>query len=170
MIKATGFFLVLLSGILLALKVNQGYKKRIAELEAFLESVKLIKAEMEYLKTPLREIFTKTSKGENPIVNRFFNYLKDGLEAGNGLKALWNDGLEKFSKLFCLNQKDLQILSDFSVLLGQTDLANQIENIDNVADKLNLQLKIAQKEQAKNAKPQGTLYIAGSIALGLLFL
>ena len=79
MIKATGFFLVLLSGILLALKVNQGYKKRIAELEAFLESVKLIKAEMAYLKTPLREIFTKTSKGENPIVNRFFNYLKDGL-------------------------------------------------------------------------------------------
>lgn len=170
MIKTAGFFLVLLSGILLALKVKQGYQKRIAELEAFLESVKLIKAEMAYLKIPISEIFTKASEGENSIVNRFFIYLKDGIAEGAGLKPLWNAGLEKFSKLLCLNQKDLQILSDFSVLLGQTDLVNQIENIDSVIDKLNLQLQTARKEQAKNAKPQGTLYIAGSIALGLLLL
>ncbi len=170
MIKAAGFFLVVLSGILLAFKSNRGYRKRISELEAFLESFKLIKAEMAYLKTPIHEIFCKAAKGDDPVVNRFFADLADGLESGAPLKALWKETLLKYSGQLCLQSKDLQILSDVSVLLGQTDLINQIENLDSAADQLHLRLKAAQKEQAKNAKPQGTLYVAGSIVLGLLFL
>ena len=170
MVKILGFFLVLVAGILLALKVNQGYKKRIEELEAFLESMKLIKAEMAYLRTPVNEIFAKAAEGDNDIVNRFFRFLREGIEQGSSLKALWKEGIERFSSVFCLDGKDLLILSDFAVLLGQTDVVNQIENIDSVVEKLQLQLESARREQMRNAKPQGTLYVAGSLALGLLFL
>ncbi len=170
MIKAIGFALIILSGVLLSLKTQDEYKKRIEELEAFLESIKLLKTEMVYLKTPVCEIFEKAAESNHRLVGHFFRFLAEGVKAGKPLKETWNAGLSQYELLFHLNQKDLRILSDFSGLLGQTDLTNQLDNIDHVTERLSVQLQNAQKEKEKNAKPQGTLYVAGAFVVGILLL
>ncbi len=170
MLKSMGFLLVVLCGMLLAFKNQQGYGKRMDELEAFVEAIRLMRAEMIYLKTPVGEVFRLAAQGENPVVNQFFEYLHKSLGAGKTLKQLWNSGLQKYTRYFCLNQKDILVLSEFSVLLGQTDIENQIENLDNTLDKLSVQLNSARQEREKNQKPQGMLYITGALVMAILAL
>ncbi len=170
MLKIIGLSSLVLSGVLFSCKMQDDYKKRIEELEAFLESIQLLKTEMLYLKTPICEIFEKIADENGGVIRQFFRFVTEGMKEGTPLRALWQEGLSKYELLFHLKQKELQILSDFSVLLGQTDLQNQLENIENTMERLRIQLRNVQTEKAKKVKPQGTLYIAGVLAIGILLL
>ncbi len=170
MLKAFGFSLIVLSGILFSMKTHALYQQRIEELEAFLDAIKLCKTEMLYLKTPVFEIFSKIEDCKHPMVKQFFHFLSAEVQSGKSLKEIWNSALSKYEVFFHLKEKDIKILSDFSVLLGQTDLANQLNNIDHVTERLTVQLANAQKEKEKDAKPKGTLYISAAFVIGILLL
>lgn len=126
---------------------SQKYIYRVDELKEFKNALNMFKAKIKFTYEPLPEIFKQISGNVNPCIGSIFkiaSYNMNFFTAGDA----WSKAVD--TDILNINLEDRNILKNLSKLLGATDLAGQISQIDVTSDFLEEQIKKAEREREKN--------------------
>ncbi len=149
------FLLILILGICTSIGIlkAKAYENRVVELKKMKNALGVLKSKMEFTYEPIKEIFLEISK----IV--FLKEVNVFLETVNGMEAYgltesWNRAVEKNVNL---NDEDKSTIKMFGKLLGKTDKAGQINEINVTNQLIDSLIDKAEREKNKNYKLFRTL-------------
>ena len=130
--KIIGACIVVFSGFLLGYTFLSNVSKRINELTEIKAKLHLIRAQMSFLHTELKEIFFKLGDFENKVVENFFKEVLTNHQFEQGIEVLEQSSF--------LSTDDIKVIKDFLNLFGKTDMESQINNLDYILNALNLKI------------------------------
>ena len=138
------------------------YENRVKELKQFKNILNILKGKIKFTYEPLGEIFKQISRNSSNKIEEIFDDMVNKMMFED-VKDAWKDSIQEAD--ISLKQEDKDILKDLGKTLGQTDVENQISNINLTENFLNMQIEKAEIDRQKNQKIYKTL---GVIA-GLIF-
>lgn len=138
------------------------YENRVKELKQFKNILNILKGKIKFTYEPLGEIFKQISQNSSNKIEEIFDDMVNKMMFED-VKDAWKDSIQEAD--ISLKQEDKDILKDLGKTLGQTDVENQISNINLTENFLNMQIEKAELDRQKNQKIYKTL---GVIA-GLIF-
>lgn len=138
---------------------DEDQRKRIKELEKFIYLFELLKAEIDYQLTPLKEACIQISYHEQgPIKQVFLNFAKEIEEKKClDIKEMWQKALEKEQNNLHLNDSDYKLLFSFGDSCGYLDKNMQKRNLDMTIDKIEHERKMSEKQYEKCSRLNRTL-------------
>lgn len=147
--------LILILGICTSIGILKAktYDNRVIELKKIKNALGVLKSKIEFTYEPIKDIFLEISK----IVflkeeNIFYETVK-GIEV-YGLTESWNRAVEKDINLI---EEDKSTIKMFGKLLGKTDKAGQINEINVTSKLIDALIEKAESEKNKNYKLFRTL-------------
>jgi stage III sporulation protein AB len=146
-------------------------KKRLALLNALIQSFQWLETEIGYANTPLTESFTRITARTQEDAKLIFSAFVEGLRDPAGLTAdeAWQKSLTKNQEALPLKAEDWALLIDFGRTLGATDREHQITAIRQTLERLQLQTTEATEEWKKNERLYRYLGVAGGALVVLIF-
>ena len=141
--KLLGISFVLVGCTLSGFLVDHMAYKRLKELESFIYAFELLKSEMTYHLTPLKEAaynVMKRSKGGVKAVLKSFSELLEAKELDTA-GQMWEKALKENQKRLYLKEEDLRGLEQFGMACGYLDTMLQQTNIDLTGEELKAKLK-----------------------------
>lgn len=134
--------------------ISLNYDLRIKQLSAFIFSLKIMEAEMNYSKSYLYDIVQKLSFNSDKIVADLYNQVCSGLKNNDGKEFtdIWNDSVERALESSSLTQADIRLIKDFGKSIGKMDLKNQEKIYDYFLKRFDLQLTDATEEKNKKSR------------------
>lgn len=153
------FFKMLVLILILAICTKLGmlkaksYDNRVVELKKIKNALEVLKSKIEFTYEPIKDIFNEISK---IIYKEEENIFKETLKTMNsaGVTESWNRAVEKNINL---NNEDKATVKMFGKLLGKTDKAGQINEINVTSKLLDTLIEKAENEKNKNYKLFQTL-------------
>lgn len=124
-IKILGCILIIASSTAAGINKVSALKKRIYALCGISELMNLLKIKITYELCDIPNALILLAD-KYPLAKKCVIHIKDG----KSLKDAWNSAVYEFGTETCLKEKDLNILEDFCVCLGETDIEGQISNFD----------------------------------------
>lgn len=152
MIKFLGCLLIVFSSVFAGLSYIKKLRKRANGITAMIELLSVLKIKINYDYSPLPEILKQMHQSCVYPISIFLDECVLSLNQGDDLKAAWTNGVNKFSEQMNLTKGDTNILSEFSVCLGDSDINGQISNIQLYTEMLRNSLSEAEvilKEKSK---------------------
>lgn len=153
------FFKMLMLILILAICTSIGmlkaksYDSRVVELKKIKNALEVLKSKIEFTYEPIKEIFSEISKivykEEENIFQETVNLMRT-----TGVTESWNIAVEKNINL---NQEDKSTVKMFGKLLGKTDKAGQINEINVTSKLIDTLIEKAENEKNKNYKLFQTL-------------
>lgn len=140
---------------------DEDQRKRIKELEHFIYLFQLLKAEIDYQLTPLKEACVQISYHEQSVIKQVFlsfaKYL-DEKESAN-IRQMWQKALQDQQPKLHLQKQDYKILESFGDSCGYLDKNMQKRNLDMVIERVEHERKNLQDKYEKCSKLNKTLGI-----------
>ncbi|MDR0406091.1 MAG: stage III sporulation protein AB [Clostridiales bacterium] len=171
LIKLIGGAVIILCAAKIGFDEAGKYGKRVRELRELQVALVALKGEISFCRTPLAEALTKTARRLKTPAGEVFLAAGGGLKDGAAtVKEAWDGAISAARKNLSLNGDDLDILSAFGGLLGMSDAAGQLENIELTSAKLSAREAEAEREEQRFAKLYRSLGVIGGIFLAVLFL
>lgn len=152
--------------------IDEDQRKRIQELEKFMYAFELLKAEIDYQLTPLREACLEIGRREENRVGEVFERFANKLEEkeSTNLNQMWKEALELYRKNLHLKAGDYDLISEFSGACGYLDKAMQKRNIEMVIDKIAHEKKRSQEQYERCSKLNKTLGVLAGATLVILLI
>ncbi len=152
--KTIGISLILLGCTISGFIIDGWEKKRIKQLENFIYVFELLKREIDYQLTPLREACHKMVRFANRDVGEVFKSFEHEIEdkVSWDIEEMWQGAIARQRHNLCLKDEDYSILNDFGKACGYLDKEMQGKNIEMVLDGLKMRTKDAKKHYEKNTK------------------
>lgn len=149
------FMLMLIFGICASLGIlkSKTYENRAVELKKIKAGLEVLKTKIEFTYEPIKEIFTEISKIVYEKNENIFAETIKQMEK-NGVTESWNIAV---SKNINLNEEDKNTIKMFGKLLGKTDKAGQINEINITSKLIDSLIEKAEEEKNKNCKLFKTL-------------
>lgn len=157
------FLLCSLIGMLLSKK----YVNRVNELKEFKNALNIFKTKIKYTYEPLPDIFGDISSNTNTNISNVFRIAKSKMAKLSAQDA-WNIALELDD--LNINSEDKNVLTNLGNLLGKTDIAGQLNQIELTSDFLEVQIQKAEKERSRNEKLYKTLGMVIGLAIVIMLL
>ncbi len=134
--------------------ISMNYEYRIKQLSAFIYSIKIMEAEMNYSKNFLMDIIKKLSSSNEKVVSCFYSNMEDLLRQsyGNDFSTLWSASVDLSFETSALSNSDIKIIKDFGKNLGKIDLENQQKIFDYFYKRLDFQMEEAINEKAQKSR------------------
>ncbi len=129
------------------------YDARVGELKKIKNALEMIKSKIEFTYAPLQDIFEEVTKVVYDGQENIFESTVQGMKE-KGVTESWNVAVEREVKI---TQEDKSSLKLFGKLLGKTDKAGQINEINVASKLLDVQIEKAEAEKQKNYKLFKTL-------------
>lgn len=153
----------------LGLVKGQTYTQRLRELQQIKDMIQLLKTEIHYRQDPLPVIFQRLSGSRNSLDAQILELCKQSLEQKNDFKTSWETAINLASQNSCITASDKEILYDLGLQLGKSNVQGQLDLLNAAEQKLNLQLKDAEKQKLSKGKMYSGLgFSMGIIAAVLL--
>lgn len=137
----------------LGLLKAKSYHNRVSELKKMKNALEVLKSKIEFTYEPIKDIFSEISKivyhGQDNIFQGTLNQIDE-----KGVMNSWNNAVEKNINL---NDEDKSTIKMFGKLLGKTDKAGQINEINVTSKLIDTLIEKAEMEQNKNYKLFKTL-------------
>ena len=129
------------------------YDNRVVELKKIKNALAVLKSKIEFTYEPIKDIFAEISK---IVYGNQENIFQETLETMNtkGVAQSWNNAVEKNVNL---NTEDKETIKMFGKLLGKTDKAGQINEINVTSKLVDTLIEKAETEKNKNYKLFRTL-------------
>ena len=159
--------LIIVTSSALGTMVSQKYIKRVDELKAFKSGLNMLKTKIRYTYAPLVDIFTDISKSIKGNISALFQNACKQIEI-KGATEGFCDAIDMTS--LNVNKEDKQVMKNLSKLLGKTDAAGQINEIELVESFLETQIEKAEIERQKNSKLYKTLGIISGIGIVIILI
>ena len=156
---------------LIGIWVDEDQRKRIKELERFEYLFGLLKGEIDYQLTPLKEACFQVSERESQELGGIFAHFAKQLEAKESadLNMMWKQSLEAYKGKLYLKTSDYEILETFSQACGYLDKNMQKRNLDYVIEKIEHERKLSQEKYERCSKLNKSLgIILGAVIVILL--
>lgn len=152
-IKIVMLFLIFCICTMLGIQKANMYDNRVNELKKIKNALEVIKSKIEFTYEPIKEIFTEISKiiylNEDNIFQKSINLMDK-----HSLQESWNISINEEKKL---NNDDKNTIKMFGKLLGKTDKAGQINEINVTSNLIDTLIQNAENEKNKNYKLFKTL-------------
>lgn len=144
---------------------------RLRVMNAWVSAIDFMRAEIEFLLTPITELLDKCIQSANPHIKRFFEDCRRRLDedADMSFSQAWQSALEDAEYLE-LNSVGLQILEDLGNTLGKYQTSEQIGRLENLSRAMLGRAQAAEQEKTKLGKLYGSLGVACGIALIIVFI
>lgn len=137
----------------LGLLKAKSYRNRVVELKQMKNALEVLKSKIEFTYEPIKDIFSEISKivynGQENIFQETLTQIDE-----KGVTSSWNNAVEKNINL---NEEDQSTIKMFGKLLGKTDKAGQINEINVTSKLIDTLIEKAEIEQNKNYKLFKTL-------------
>lgn len=139
----------------------KGYYNRVWELKNIKNSLEILKSKIEFTYEPIGEVFAEISQMVYSNQQNIFGETIQEMRQ-KGVTESWNNAVK--ANLY-LTEEDKTTIQMFGKLLGKTDKAGQINEINVTSQLLDTQIEKAEKEKEKNYKLFKTL--GSLIGIGL---
>lgn len=138
---------------------DEDQRKRIRELERFIYLFELLKAEIDYQLTPLKEACVQISYHEQGAIKQVFLNFSQELEEKRYLdiRKMWESALGKEQDKLHLKESDYKLLFSFGDSCGYLDKNMQKRNLDMVIEKIEHERKASEKQYEKCSQLNRTL-------------
>lgn len=148
-LKLIGGVFVVLACVLYALNYINNQKKRVASINNIIDFLYSLEIMIKYQLLSIPEainLYVNTNNFE--LISSCNNLLKQNYT----LKDAWNKSILKSKITLCLNETDINLLKDFSIKLGDTDLEGQLTNIELYKTRFKSVLEDSQSKLKENTK------------------
>ncbi|MBQ7799547.1 MAG: stage III sporulation protein AB [Oscillospiraceae bacterium] len=166
MLKLAGCLLIVASSVYAALSHIKSLRKRAQGITAMVELLSAMKIKINYEFTSLPELLKSLRLNSTYPISLFLDECVMNLNQGENLKSAWKKSVDRFSDKMNLTQGDINILSEFSLSLGDSDVGGQISNIQLYTEMLRKNLSDAESI----IKDKSRITLSCSLFGGLIFL
>ncbi len=152
MIKLFGCLLIVSSSVCIGISYINTLKKRVNGISIMIELLSALKIKINYEFSALPDLLTQMQKKATDSELILLNECVSCLKRGADLKSAWNAGIGMFSEQMHLTKKDTEVLNEFAICLGDSDISGQISNIQLYTEMLKKNLSEAEgvlKEKSK---------------------
>lgn len=134
--------------------IDQDQRKRLKELERFIYLFELLKAEIDYQLTPLKEACIEVTYHEEGILKKVFLYFAKQLEEKQTLEVgkMWEAALAAYKGELHLKESDYNLIRSFGSACGYLDKNMQKRNLDMVIEKIEHERKLSEAKYEKCTK------------------
>lgn len=124
-IKVLGCILIVFSSASIGLNHIGKLKNRVSALCEIIEFINIIKIKIGYELCDIPNMFESLSD-KYLIAQNCSKHLKNE----TSLKSAWYNSVDEYKEKYYLKSQDIDLLKDFCVCLGQTDIEGQISNFN----------------------------------------
>ena len=164
-LKIIILILIFITSYLIGNKIAKQYSKRVEELEDMKNSLNILETKIRFSKEPLSVIFKEIGNlSKNKEIFKKANENMRTMLAGDS----WKEAIENSNTN--LKKEDIEILSTLGNMLGKTDSEGQVNQIEEIKELLNIQIKTANIEKQKNEKLYKTLGMTIGLAIVIILI
>lgn len=170
MVKFLGCSLIVAASIIAGLSYTGVLRKRIKGISFMIELLSALKIKISYEFSAIPELLKEMQCKDKQEGGIFLINCLQYLDGGKDLKSAWNMSVDKFSQEMFLAKKDTDVLKDFSVGLGDSDVNGQITNISLYLEMLKTNLTEAENILKEKSRVTLSCSIFGSLLFSILLI
>lgn len=169
MFRIMGCVLIFISCSSLGFLKASSYKARTLELESILEMIKLLDMEITYRRDSLAKAFEKVSYMKGCW---FSEVLKacSAMMGTNTMEQSWQLALEENMDKCPLKEKDIEVLRDFSMGLGKSDIKGQKNYLEPAMLRIEASLAEARAQEQSQSRMYRGLGIAAGVVIAVILI
>ncbi|MBE7026922.1 MAG: hypothetical protein E7410_05100 [Ruminococcaceae bacterium] len=169
MLKIIGIILVIFASSKLGFSFASRLEMRKISLVGFKNAFSLLEGEISFVKNTPQKAFEHISALAQKPTDSFFAYLSQTLKNQRiSFEDSWQKSIEKNKSKMCLAEADIQILKEFSMRFGKSDVENEIKNIHNTRSAISTQLAEAKNACDTNKKMYQSAGVLGGILIAVM--
>jgi len=170
--KLLGCTLVFGISSLIGIVLAKVYSTRVSNIMDMITAFEILYTKISYNQSTLDEIFMDIGTQIGGGVGEIFSEMGIAFE-GNMLYTadeLWVRVIEENIKKCDFSFDDIQVINEFSYMLGKSDIEGQLRNIDMTISRLKSQLVRAESEEKKYSKMYRNVGILGGMGLAIILI
>ena len=170
--KLLGCTLVFGISSLIGIVLAKVYSTRVSNIMDMITAFEILYTKISYNQSTLDEIFMDIGTQIGGGVGEIFSEMGIAFE-GNMLYTadeLWVRVIEENIKKCDFSFDDIQVINEFSYMLGKSDIEGQLRNIDMTISRLKSQLIRAENEEKKYSKMYRNVGILGGMGLAVILI
>lgn len=148
---------------------SKKYSNRLYELEKINGLLNIFKAKIKFTCLTIQEIFNQIYEENKDNIGEIFKNASDYMNEESSKKA-WEKSLENATKKTNFNEEDITTLKTLGKMLGNTDMAGQVSQIEFTEQMLLERIENAKVEKKKNSKLYKTLGITAGLAIAIILI
>lgn len=148
---------------------SKKYSNRLYELEKINGLLNIFKAKIKFTCLTIQEIFNQIYEENKDNIGEIFKNASDYMNEESSKKA-WEKTLENATKKTNFNEEDITTLKTLGKMLGNTDMAGQVSQIELTEQMLLERIENAKVEKKKNSKLYKTLGITAGLAIAIILI
>lgn len=171
LVKILGSIIIMLCAVKIGFEEAGKFTIRVNEIRDFQTALLSLKGEISFCRTPMSDALTNASKSLKTAVAELFKLAGAELKSASITAAeAWERAVAKNSHRLSLKGDDLYIIESFGNLLGASDTAGQLENIELAMSRLSLCENQALEDERRHGRLYRSLGIIGGIVLAVIFI
>lgn len=159
--------MIIVTSSIIGILFSKRYANREKEIKEMKSALNLFATQIKFTYEPIPNVFmqiaNKVGGNIGNIFDRAANRMKEEQAGDAWLQAVTESKHN-------LNKEDISVIKNLSRLLGQTDLAGQLSEIEVVNNFLETQLKDASEERRKNEKMYRTFGIVTGLTIAIILI
>ena len=148
---------------------SKKHSNRLYELEKINGLLNIFKAKIKFTCLTIQEIFNQIYEENKDNIGEIFKNASDYMNEESSKKA-WEKSLENATKKTNFNEEDITTLKTLGKMLGNTDMAGQVSQIELTEQMLLERIENAKVEKKKNSKLYKTLGITAGLAIAIILI
>ena len=148
---------------------SKKYSNRLYELEKINGLLNIFKAKIKFTCLTIQEIFNQIYEENKDNIGEIFKNASDYMYEESSKKA-WEKSLENATKKTNFNEEDITTLKTLGKMLGNTDMAGQVSQIELTEQMLLERIENAKVEKKKNSQLYKTLGITAGLAIAIILI
>ncbi len=170
-LKLLGVFAVIIAAAAIGYEVGENAKRQLHVFENLRHAVTLIRSEIGYALTPIKELFEMLSTGNDEIWTDFFRIVSkelDRAELDRNIGEIWADTLDKVSVSRYMSKEDQNELKRFGRNLGSYDKNSQLNKIDLFIDYIDRRITVLDSGLSERVRLCRILGVAAGVFVTIL--
>ena len=148
---------------------SKKYLSRLNELERIDSILNIFKAKIKFTCLTIQEIFEQIYLENKDNIGEIFKFASDYMNEQSS-QAAWEKALENAKDKTKLNEEDIVTLKTLGKMLGNTDIAGQVSQIELTEQMLIGRIENAKIERQKNAKLYRTLGVTTGLTIAIILI
>ncbi|MGI6731271.1 MAG: hypothetical protein ACOX5F_05125 [Anaerovoracaceae bacterium] len=166
MIKFLLYILIIAGASISGMLKAKSFDNRVFHLQDFISTLKILESEMKYLMDPLPEIFKRIQHIKRGMTSMLFQTTWEMLQEDqtHNFSQCWEKAVYTVYNESSLTREDKEIIVDFGMNIGKTDIENQLNIFSRTSSLLEGQVK----EAIEHRTTKGKMYKSLGVAIGIL--
>ena len=147
--------------------MSKKYSNRVRDLKEIRKALNFFEEKIKFTYEPIPDVFEEISKKMSENIGEIFSKASKKMENTSAGEA-WEEAVNNSNTSF--TKEDIEILKGLAKMLGRTDIDGQVSEIRLTNKFIDVQIKDAENEKAKNEKLYKTLGATVGLAIVIVLI